>query len=139
LFSFVFSFRFGRIVHLKMSSLGEWLSQRVVGGMFWPLFFHLFSLILPPSHVPRRLPPLSPQDPVVSVARDRRVVPTRLRALCYLVRVWVTLRLFQAELGGNRLYGVEPPSGWHQCRCVSFTRRRPASWSSPPLLAACFE
>jgi hypothetical protein len=37
-------FRFGRIAHLKMSSMGEWSSQRVVDGMIFGRFFHLFSV-----------------------------------------------------------------------------------------------
>jgi hypothetical protein len=36
-------FCFGRISHLKLSSLGDWPSIRVVGGMFFGPFFHLFS------------------------------------------------------------------------------------------------
>jgi hypothetical protein len=34
-------FRFGMTVHLKMSSLEEWLSQRVVGGVIFGHFFLL--------------------------------------------------------------------------------------------------
>jgi len=42
LFAFLCSFFcFGRIVHLKMSSLGEWPSQRVVTGVIFGRFFHL--------------------------------------------------------------------------------------------------
>jgi hypothetical protein len=134
---------FGRIVHLKMSSLGEWSSQRVVGGMIFGPFFSSFFFDFgsqiytssptfdwhaPPSRVLRRFPPLPLQDPVVSVTEDRCMLPTRLEALCYLVRVWARLHLFQAVLSGNWLYGVEPPSGWHRCRRMSFKHRRPASW-----------
>jgi hypothetical protein len=35
-------FRFDRIVHLKMSSMGEWPIQRVVDGMIFGKFFHIF-------------------------------------------------------------------------------------------------
>jgi hypothetical protein len=136
LFAFLcYFFRFGRTIHVKISYLEEWTSQRVVGGMifcpffffFFFFFFSLFSLILearstflrrlltdthPPSHVPRRLPPLPLQALVVSVVGDRRVAPTCLGALCSVVRVRVTLRIFQAVLGGNRLYGIGSSSGW---------------------------
>jgi hypothetical protein len=47
---------FSRIVHLKLSSLGEWPSLRVVGGMIFVPFFHLFLLILEAkSTLPRLL------------------------------------------------------------------------------------
>jgi hypothetical protein len=59
LFAFLcFFFRFGRIVHLKMSSLGEWPSQRVVGGMIFGPFFHLFFffwILVARSTLPLRL------------------------------------------------------------------------------------
>jgi hypothetical protein len=43
LFIFLYYFvRFGRIVHLKMSSMGEWPIQRVVDGMIFGKFFHIF-------------------------------------------------------------------------------------------------
>jgi hypothetical protein len=42
----LFFFRFGKIVHLKMSSLGKWPSQSVVDEIFWPVFFTIFLLIL---------------------------------------------------------------------------------------------
>lgn len=134
-------FRFDRIVHLKMSSMGEWPSQRVVDRMIFGRFFHLFLIDfgsqiytspansdwhVPPSHVPRRLPPLPPQDPVVSIVGYRSVVPTRLGALCSFVRVRATLRLFQAAHGSNRFYGVGSSSVWFWWRCVSYTRLRSA-------------
>jgi hypothetical protein len=40
---FVCFLLFGRISHLKLSSLGDWPSVRVVGGMFFGPFFHIFS------------------------------------------------------------------------------------------------
>jgi hypothetical protein len=38
----LFFLSFGRVVHLNMSYLGEWTSQRVVGGMIFDPFFHIF-------------------------------------------------------------------------------------------------
>ncbi len=35
-------FHFGRIVHLNMSSMGEWLNQRVVDGVIFGRLFHIF-------------------------------------------------------------------------------------------------
>jgi hypothetical protein len=148
-----FFFRFGRIVHLKMSSLGEWPSQHVVSGMIFGPFFHLFSLVLEArSTLPRRLltdtrhpTALSvvfrPCHPKIWSCRSPEIGAWCPRAW-ELSAVWCACgpcsAFFQAELGGNRLYGVERPSGWHRCRRVSFTRRRSASWLSPPLPAACF-
>jgi len=39
-----FFFYFGRTIHLKMSSLEEWLSQRVVDDVIFGRFFFHFSL-----------------------------------------------------------------------------------------------
>jgi hypothetical protein len=41
---FVCFLLFGRISHLKLSSLGDWPSVRVVGMMFFGPFFHLVFL-----------------------------------------------------------------------------------------------
>jgi hypothetical protein len=119
-----------------------------LAGFFFTFLFDFGSQIYtslptsdwhaPPSHVPRRLPPLPPQAPVVLVIGDRRMAPTRLGALYSMVCVRATLGLFQAVLGGNRLYGGGSPSGWTQWRRVFLTRRRLASWHFPPLPAACF-
>jgi hypothetical protein len=105
------------------------------GQFFFTFFFDFQSQIYtspppsvyhaPPSHVPRRLPPLTLQDPVISVVDDRRVAPTRLDALCSVVRVRATLRLFLAVLDGIGFYGVGSLSGWPRRRRVSFTRHRP--------------
>jgi hypothetical protein len=45
----------------------------------------------------------------------------------YLV-VWATRRFFLADLDGFWSSGFGPPSGRRRCRCVSSTRRCPASW-----------
>jgi len=63
---------------------------------------------------------LLPQDPVVLIVGDRRMVPTRLGALCKRT----TLRPFQAAHGGNRFDGVRSSSVWLD------THRRPASLAS---------
>jgi hypothetical protein len=113
--------------------------------VFWPVlspfFFFFFDFgcqicsssptsdwHAPPSRVLRRLPPLPPQDPVLSVAGDQRVVPMRQWALRCLVRVWATRRFFLADLGGFWSFSVGPPSGWRRCQRVAFKRRCPVSW-----------
>lgn len=124
----VISFVFGRNFHLKMSSLEEWRAIVLsVGSCFWPVFFSLFFFDFesqiytsppfsdyhaPPSHVPRRLPPLTLQALVITVVGDRRVAPTCLEAFCFVMRVRATLRLFLAMLGGIRFYGVVSLPGW---------------------------
>jgi hypothetical protein len=46
----LFFLSFDRIVHFKMSSLGDWPSQRVVGGMiFWPFFSPFFLWFWKPN------------------------------------------------------------------------------------------
>jgi hypothetical protein len=43
LFAFLcYFFRFGKTVHLKMSSLEEWSSQRAIGGVIFGPFFTFF-------------------------------------------------------------------------------------------------
>jgi hypothetical protein len=137
---FCYFFRFGRNFHIKMSLLEEWSCDCVVGGeFFWPVFFfHFFSLILkarytspspcvyhaPPQPRSRLLPPLTLQDPIVSVVGDRRMAPTRLDALCSVVHVRATLCLFLAVLDSIGFYGVGSLSGWSRRQRVSFTRRR---------------
>jgi hypothetical protein len=148
---FVFSFV---LAELFISRCLLWRSGRAnVSSVGWFLapFFSLFFFDFgsqiytssptsdwhaPPSHVPRRL---SPQALVVSVVGDRGVAPTRLGALCSVVRVRTTLRLFQTMLGDNRLYGVGSPSGWSRWRGVFFTSRCPASLVLSPLPAACLD
>jgi len=126
LFSFCYFFHFGRNFHLKMSFLEEWrVIVLPVGSFlagFLTFFFDFESQIYifppfsdyhaPPSHVPRRLPPLSLQAPVMTVVGDRRVAPTRLEALYFVVRVRATLRLFLAMLGRIGFYGVGSLPGW---------------------------
>jgi hypothetical protein len=52
----VFFLVFGRIVHLKLSSLGKWSSLRVVGEIFLARSFTFFNLILEArSALPRQL------------------------------------------------------------------------------------
>jgi hypothetical protein len=74
-------FRFGRIVHLKMSSMREWPIQRVVDGMIFGKFFsHFFSLILEAKStllrrilVDTRPQPRSPPSSAPAAANSGRV------------------------------------------------------------------
>jgi hypothetical protein len=123
-----------------MSSLGKWPSQRIVNRVILAFFCHLiffdfgsqiytspptFAWHTPPSRVLRRLLLLPPQALVVSIIGDRCVVPTHLGALCSLVHVRATLRLFQAVHDGNWLYDVGSLSGWY---CDGAWPTRPAIW-----------
>jgi hypothetical protein len=91
----VFNGGFGQI--LQLLSIVVWCQIYAT-----PL---LFSRHAPPSRVLRRRPLLPPEAWLSPVVRVRRVVCTRQRALCSLVRVTATLRSFLAMRGGAVVYG----------------------------------
>jgi hypothetical protein len=141
----VFFLVFGRIVHLKLSSLGKWSSLRVVGEIFLARSFTFFNLILEArSALPRQL--LTDTRPLAAFFVVFLPCRRKIR-LCWslvigawcpsawgLSAVWCACRpraafffffFFLADLTSNRSYGVGPLSGWHRCRRV---KGRPTSW-----------
>jgi hypothetical protein len=120
----------------------------LAGFFFLTFFFDFGSQIYnslpisdyhaPPSHVSRRLPPLPPQAPVVSVVGDRRVAPTRLEALCSVVRVRATFCLFFCRARRHRVLRRRI-SVWVAPVAARGRHPPPSGMSAlPPLAAVCF-
>jgi hypothetical protein len=78
------------------------------------------------------------QAPVVTVAGDQRLAPTRLEALCFVVRVRATLHLFLAVLGGIEFF-LRRFYAWVAPVTARVLHTPPSGMSAPPPLAAvCF-
>jgi len=93
---------------------------------------------MPPSRIHRRLPPLPPQAPVVSIVGDRCVVPTRLGALCSLARMRATLCFFKpcTVATGSTVSDLRL-CGFGDGACPTCTAVQ-SLWPPSPLPTACF-